>query len=120
MKIEFSIATVAACALFLTVPLFAADKIAANKTKTAAIRHDWPQESLSGKIMMVNPAQKLVVIQTPDRVPFDMEVTPKTRIEAGDRSVALKDLMQDVNKPVAVQFVPERRGDVARSIRISG
>jgi hypothetical protein len=68
---------------------------------------------------MVNPAQNLVVVQTPDGVPFDMDVTARTRINAGDRSVALKDLTQDINKPVSVQFVPERRGDVAKSIRIS-
>jgi hypothetical protein len=115
MKIKFSIAAVTACVLFLTMPLIAANKT----TKTTAIPSAWPQENLSGKIVMVSPAQKLVVIQTQDGVPFDMDVTAKTRIKAGDRAIALKDLMQDINKPVSVQFVPERRGDVAKSIRIS-
>jgi hypothetical protein len=115
MKITSSIAAVTACALFLTMPLIAANKT----TKTTAVPNAWPQESLSGKIIMVNPAQKLVVVQTPDGVPFDLDVTATTRIKAGDRPVALKDLMQDIDKPVSVRFVPERRGDVARSIRLS-
>jgi hypothetical protein len=115
MKIKFSIAAATACALFLTIPLIAANKT----TKTAAVSNAWPAETLSGKIIMVNPAQNLVVVQTPDGVPFDMDVTANTRIKAGDRPIALKDLTQDVNKPVSVRFVPERRGDVARSIKIS-
>jgi hypothetical protein len=115
MKIKFSIAALTACALFLTMPLIAANKT----TKNTAVPNAWPAESLSGKIIMVNPAQNLVVVQTPDGVPFDMDVTAKTHIKAGDRAIGLKDMTQDINKPVSVQFVPERRGDVARSIRIS-
>jgi|SRR5579863_2658048 len=117
MKITFSIAAVTACVLLLTMPSIAADKIPANRTTKTS--NAWPAENLSGKIIMVNPAQNLVVVQTPDGVPFDIDVTAKTRIRAGDHSLALKDLTQDIDKPVSVQFVPERRGDVAKSIRIS-
>ena len=63
---------------------------------------------------------KLVVIKTSDGVPFDFDITPNTRINASDHAVTLKDLMMDLNKQVSVKFVPERRGDVARSIKIDG
>jgi hypothetical protein len=34
--------------------------------------------------------------------------------------MVLKDLKQEVNKKVSVRLVPERRGDLARSIQING
>jgi hypothetical protein len=113
------------CALLLAIPLTAANKPAAAKMKksgttTVAMRSAWPPETLSGKIAMVDPNRKLAVVKTPDGVTYDMVVTAKTRIESGAQAVALKDLTLDLNKPVSVKFTPERRGDVARSIRIAG
>lgn len=114
----------ASCALLLTIPLAAADSTAAkvqkNATKAAAARSVWPQETLSGRITMVDPDQKLVVVQTEDGVPYDIDVTARTLIESGDHLIALKDLTQDVNQTVSVTFIPERRGDVARKIQIQG
>ena len=87
---------------------------------TAAARRVWPAETLSGTIMMVDPAINTVVIQTSGGVPFDMVVGRNTRIESGDRAITLQDLQRDMNKGVSVRFVPERRGDVARTIRLNG
>jgi hypothetical protein len=103
----------AALALSLAIPGVAAEK-------SAAVRSAWPPETLSGKIDMVEPGQKIIVVQTVDKVPYDLVVTPKTRIMVGDQVVALKDLKQYQNKYVTVQFVPEGRGDMARTIRING
>jgi hypothetical protein len=47
-----------------------------------------------------------------------MVVTPNTRIKSGDQSLSLQDLQNDTNRSVSVHFVPERRGDVARSIQL--
>ena len=79
--IQRSLLALSACALMSAIPLAA-----------ASMREHWPPEFLSGKITNVDPDRKLVVIQTPDGVPFDMYVTGKTRIQSGDQSVALKDL----------------------------
>ncbi|HYW45210.1 MAG TPA: hypothetical protein VE959_20270 [Bryobacteraceae bacterium] len=87
---------------------------------SAAMRKAWPPEAVSGKIAMVEPARNLVVVKGPDGVPFDVVVTAKTRIKSGDQAITLKDLTQDTNKTVSVKYIPERRGDVAKSIRISG
>jgi hypothetical protein len=105
--------SIAACALLLGSPLIAANK-------TAVVRSVWPAETLSGTVTMVDPATKTVVIRTSGGVPFDMVVTRNTRIESGDRAITLQDLQQDMNKGVSVRFVPERRGDVARTIRLNG
>jgi len=67
---------------------------------------------------MVNPDRKLLVVDGPDQVPFDMVVTAKTHITYDGRAVPLKSLTRYQNQPVSIQFVPERRGDVAESIRI--
>lgn len=123
MKTNLSFLAAAACALLLALPLSAANATAANthnNMKPAMERAAWPPETLSGKIMMVDPAQNLVVVQTSDGTPFDMVVTPRTRIESGDQRVSLSTLSGDTNQSVSVHFIPESRGDVARSISLGG
>jgi len=102
----------ALCGLLLAIPAVAAT--------STAIRNAWPAETLSGTITTVEPGQKLVIVKGPDGVPFDVVVTPKTRIRSGDRVIAIKELTHYQNKDVSVRFLPERRGDVAESIRIGG
>ena len=95
---------------------------ASNKkpTKTTAVRSAWPPETLSAKIATVDPDRKLVVLETPDQVTYDMVVNAKTRITSGNQALSLQSLTQDNNKTVSVRFIPERRGDVANSIQIGG
>jgi hypothetical protein len=107
--IQRSLLAVSTCALMSAVPLAA-----------ASMRGNWPPESLSGNIASVDPDRNLVVVQTPDGTPFDMCVTAKTIIKSGDQTITLKDLTRDVNQGVSVKFIPERRGDVAKSIRLNG
>jgi len=126
MRGKLSILASAACALLLAIPATASNVSAAKTNKkttqkvttTAAMRSAWPPETLSGKIAMVDPAKKLMVVETPNGVPFDMVVTSKTRIKSGEQSLTLKDLARDKTQTVSVKYVPDRRGDIARSIRI--
>ena len=126
MKVDLSFLASTACALWLAIPLTAANAPAAdannrkNMTAATATRSAWPPDTLSGKISMVDPDRKLVVVETPDGIPFDLVLTTRTRIKSGDRAITLKDLTGDTNKTVSVKFIPERRGDVARSIEIGG
>jgi hypothetical protein len=69
---------------------------------------------------MVEPTEKLVVVKAPDGVLFDMVVTAKTVIESGDHTIGLQELSRDVNKSVSVEFIPERRGDVAKWMHMPG
>jgi hypothetical protein len=69
---------------------------------------------------MADPKEDLVVVTGPDGVPFDMAITPRTHIWSGSRKLSLEKLEQYRNRQVSVRFVPERRGDVAESIRITG
>ena len=114
-----------AFAALLTLPAAAATKAATKEhkapAKTAKVeRQAWPAEDITGTIASVDPAQHLVIVKTSDGVPFDMTVSRSTRIEAGDQRMKLDELNSDVNKNVSVKFVPERRGDVARTIQITG
>ncbi len=111
-----------ACAALLTVPL-AARQPAAHNTMTqsrVAVQSAWPPEELTGKIMMVEPAQHLLVVQDASGVPFDLVITPGTQIRSGNQGLNLEELSSDMNKGVSLQFIPERRGDVARSIQVNG
>ncbi len=89
---------------------------ATNESARAA----WPAENLSGTIMMVDPNLNLVVVQGPDKVPFDMHVDRSTRIRMGDKTLTVQDLTQDKNDSVSVRFVPTASGDIARTIQIAG
>lgn len=124
MKVQLSMLTTLACGLWLAIPLTAATPAAKTnknkKTAAMAVRSVWAPETLGGKIAIVDPDRNLVVVEMPDGVPFDMVVTAKTKIDLGDRRVGLRALTGDTNKTVSVKFVPERRGDVAQSIRIGG
>jgi hypothetical protein len=110
------------CALVLVMTAAAADKppAAVIDVHSTALRSAWPPENLSGTMVMANPKADFVVVKGPDGVPFDMTITPKTHIWSGDRKVSLENLEHYRNKQVSVRFVPERRGDVAESIRITG
>lgn len=113
----------ASCAFLLAVPVMAANKPAVATHKTSAkhtARSTWPAESLSGRIVMVNPTLNLAVVKGPDGTPFDIIVTPSTRIASGGQTLKLSDLSSDTNKNVSVKFVPERKGNVARSIQLNG
>lgn len=114
--------TLVACACVLMATATAAEKPNPDvtKTKTKSIRAAWPAETLNGKIMIVDRAQKLVIVQGPDGVPFDVLVTPSTRIKSGDQELALKDLTLDKQKSVSIRFIPERAGDIARTIQVTG
>src|SRR5208283_274865 len=102
---RFAIFTLSAalCVLPSAVPLTAADKPAKTAaTHSAAVRSVWPPETLSGKISMVDPARNLVVVDDSSGIPFDMTITPRTRIESGDQALSLQDLSQYRNKSVSI------------------
>ena len=122
-KRSISIFAVLSCAMMLALPVTAAEKPmpASAKTKqVATMAKAWPPETMTGKITKVEPDRHLVVVQSEDGVPFDMIVTAKTRIVSGNQALAFKDLATDQDRAVTIKFVPERRGDVAESIHISG
>jgi len=119
MRIKLPVLSTVVCALLLTVTLTAAE------TKKTAAKHSsvpqaWPAETLTGKIVTADPSANRVVVKTTDGVSFDFDITSRTRIGANNRKVTLKDLQTDLNKGVSVKFVPERKGDIAQSIRING
>jgi len=41
-------------------------------------------------------------------------------LTSGDHSLKLNDLVSRTDKGATVHFVPERKGDVARSIQVNG
>jgi len=124
MNTIWSSLSLVACVFMLTATVTAAEKSKAvapgSKATGATIqRTAWPPETLAGKIMMVVPAKDLVIVQGPGGVPFDLRVTSATHIESRDHKIALKKLNQDTQKAVSVRYVPERAGDIARTIQVT-
>lgn len=114
-----------ACAALCALPLPASDQ-PAQTTRHAATKSDqgipraWPAETLTGTITMVEPERHLVVIRDASGTPFDIVAMDATRITSGSQRLTLGDLSSDLDKNVTLRFVPERRGDIARSIQLHG
>jgi len=111
--------------MLLALPASAAAKSTpeSKKATTAGkqtVRTAWPAEDLSGTIAAVDPAKNLVIVQDSHGTPFDLLVTRATRIRSGDKKLKLNDLASDTSQSVTVKLIPERKGDVARSIQITG
>jgi hypothetical protein len=103
----------AAVALLLAVPAMASDK-------PVVPGNSWPTETLSGKIDFVEPVQRVVVVESKDKVLYDIVIGAGTCITADDHAVAVRDLEHYQNKDVTVEFVPQDRGDIAMTISITG
>jgi len=99
---------------FLPAAATAATSTPAHKTP----REAWAAQTFSGKITMVVPQQRLVVVTDATGTPFDLKVTHATAIRSGSGRLTLQQLNSDVNHGVSVNFVPERAGDIARSIKV--
>lgn len=125
MQSLLRVIAVTAGALALSIPASAAEKAASKVQKTPAREtskapNAWSPVTVTGKILDVYPAQHLVIVEGQDNVPFDVRVTPSTRIEAGAHRLTLNNLSSDTNKNASVRILPERSGDIARSIRLNG
>jgi hypothetical protein len=88
--------------------------------KSLAMKTVWRAEILTGKIVRVEPRERILVVHDSNGIPFDLQVTRQTRIVTGNRVLTFKDLEQDQQRSVSIKYVPERRGDVARVVRIGG
>jgi hypothetical protein len=120
MKSKLNLLAGAACALLLAIPLTAsASTVKMHNNMKPVTRALWPAESLSGKITMVDPDRHLVVVQTADGIPFDMLVTPRTRIESSGQHIGMNGLSDDMNRVVSIRFTPERRGDILQSLSVN-
>ena len=123
IRISLLAAIGVATLLSMAMPVAAANqpRTLQNKTtETTNKRKAWPQETISGSIMSVDLAAKIVVVQDAGGTPFDLIVNTRTRIEGDGNKLTLKDLEGDTHKGASVRFIPERGGDVARSIQVQG
>jgi len=108
--------------MILGVPsIWAATKTAPGGTNGSAVTEHpamqrWAPQNLNGTVSMVDPKMNLVVVKDSSGVPFDIKVAPNTRIDAGTAREQLAQLTP--NESVSVHYVPESRGDIARTIQV--
>lgn len=111
-------AMMCAPALFAATKTTTAPKNQAVATgeHTQAQLQRWPAENLKGTVSMVDPSMHLVVVRDSSGVPFDFKIAPSTRIDAGQQREQLSQLAPQ--QSVTVHFVPEAKGDIARTIQV--
>jgi invasion protein IalB len=76
-------------------------------------------ENLSGKISTIGSSGKEVTLMGANGVPYDFDLTGKTKIEVGNQRIASSQLTNETQKQATVHFVPTARGNVAETIQIS-
>jgi hypothetical protein len=76
-------------------------------------------ESLSGTIQMVVADQNLLVVNGPNNVPYDLEVTPKTLVVVNERRGTIQSLANQIGRAVTVAFVAQRNGDMATRVEVT-
>lgn len=89
-----------------------------RKVQWESVRNRWPAEQVSGKIGMVDPQKDLVIVRDSHGVPFDFIVNGSTKIDAQNQQITLSDLASRKDLTASVRFIPERKGDVAKSITV--
>ena len=109
--------SVALCApaLWAAAKTTAAPSSASTAHQKAVDR--WSAQDLKGTISMVDPKMDLVVVRDSSGVPYDIKVASSTRIEQGTQREEISKLTP--NESVSVHFVPEREGDIARTIQVT-
>jgi hypothetical protein len=76
-------------------------------------------EDLSGKISTIGSSGKEMTVMGANGVPYDFDLTSKTKIEAGNQKIPASDLTNETQKQATVHFVPTARGNMAETIQIS-
>lgn len=112
---------IALSAVLSAPALWAATKTTSAPASGNAEHHGaemrWAAQNLTGTISMVDPKMELVVVRDSSGVPFDLKVARSTRIDSGAKQVELSQLAP--KEKVSVHYVPEPRGDIARTIQVN-
>jgi hypothetical protein len=77
-------------------------------------------EDLSGTITVVDPSDKEITLVGSNGVPYDFDLTTKTRVELANEKIVVNQLASETHKQATVHFVPTSHGNLADSIQISG
>ena len=137
-----SSALMLAVALFLSVPASASSNPASKTTtKTATkanpatskksdnsikkastrTRHHAlaSAEDLSGTISAVDSSGKEVTLMGSNGVPYDFDLSRRTRVELSNQKIGMNQLANESHKQATIHFLPTSRGNLAESIQIT-
>jgi hypothetical protein len=94
-------------------------KVAASKKATGKNAALGKEETVSGTLFLVDPAQEMVFVKDASNTPFSFKVTKKTKIELNNAKAGLSELAQQVQKSATVTFVPMTDGNYAQHITVN-
>lgn len=111
---------VVSLSILSTALLVAETKPTPKANKPAKVHVLAAAETINGTIASVDTTKRLIVLKDSTGTPFDFVVTPRTRIESSNQQIKMQDLSSRTNAAASVKFVPMRKGDMARTIDITG
>lgn len=96
----------------------AAKKTNAEKAKKSEVKDALATpETLSGTISMISG--KEVTLIGSNGVPYDFDLTGKTRIEASNQKITPNELDREMHKQATVHFLPTAQGNMAETIQVA-
>jgi hypothetical protein len=76
-------------------------------------------EDLSGTVSAVNSSGREVTLVGSNGVPYDFELTRRTRVELSNQKIGMDELASESHKQATVHFVPTSRGNLAERVQIT-
>jgi len=76
-------------------------------------------EDLSGTITMIAPTDKEITLVGSNGVPYDFELTKRTKVELANKKIGMNELASESHKQATIHFVPRSDGNLAASIQIN-
>lgn len=78
-----------------------------------------PAENISGTIAMIGRSGKEVTLIGSNGVPYDFDLTGKTKVEAANQRIAWNELSSETHKHATIHFLPTANGNMAETVQIS-
>ena len=76
-------------------------------------------EDLSGTITMIDPTDNKITLVGSNGVPYDFELTKRTKVEIANKKIGMNELASESHKQATIHFVPRSDGNLAASIQIN-
>ena len=76
-------------------------------------------EELSGTIAFIGRSDKEVTLLGTNGVPYDFQLTRKTRVDLAGQKIGATELLGENHKQATVRFLPTTRGNLAESFDIN-
>ncbi len=105
-------------ALFIAVLIVGCSALLASAYALPKVPVVINAETLSGTLLIANPAEQVIYLKTTDGITYDFRITPATVISVGGEKAKFEALTGKIGSSIEVTFKPLPVGNVASKVVI--